>query len=243
MSSQASSGNKTSTPATNKRRSAAEKSKSKQIKFSPLEEDKTAKPKNFAEQFSLEKYMKQRGYAKFEHTKTDLYRFLDAFETGCGKMKYDDRQKMSSLLFFLGPEEEMEYLNIRNQQSPADWEELKQMFTDFYHTTVYDRTFGYLVGTCTGGSVHKFAQKKVEVLRNFLKTVTDCDMIQIISWALPESFQRHVMPKMFFKIDSFLKAIKEYEEQIENEEEEQSINSNVGDEQDDEEISNNLANA
>lgn len=145
----------------NKRRSVAGSSKAKQVKFSPLEEEKVAaEPKNLVEQFSLEKYMKQRGYPKFDHTKMDLYRFLDAFETGCDKMKYDGRQKMSSLLFYLGSEEEVAYFNIRNYQSPADWEELKQMFTDFYHTTVYDRTFRYLTGAYTDGSVHEFAQKK-----------------------------------------------------------------------------------
>lgn len=161
--------------------------------------------------------MMQRRYSKFSHNKMDLYRFLEAFETGCGKMKYDDSQKMSSMLFYLEKEEEGAYLTILTHQCPADWEEFKQMFIDYYHKTVYERTFNYLTVTFKEGSLHSFVKKKVEVLRNYLKTLTDCDLIQIIGWSLPENVQRFIMPKLCYKVNTFLEAIQEYENLIESE--------------------------
>ena len=213
--------NKTPTLGT---RSASRKRKSscavpgKNDKLSPLEEEKTkTKATVVKEIFSLEKYMSQRGFTKFNHTKMDLYQFIDAFETGAKRMKYDDRQKLTSFLFFLDLVEEVTYLNIRSHQNPADWEEFKQIFIDSYHKTIYGRCFKYISVEYKDGSIYNFAKKKVEVLRYYLKSIPDCDLIQMITWALPDECQRSVMPMLCTTMDAFLKAVKEYEEEEEEE--------------------------
>lgn len=138
------------TRSSNRKRKSSCTAPVKSVRLSPLEEEKASKTKAtvIKEVFSLEKYMSQRGYKKFDHTKMDLYQFLDAFETGAKRMKYDDRQKLTSFLFFLDLVEEVTYLNIRSHQNPADWEEFKQIFIDNYHKTIYDRCFLYNV-QCT----------------------------------------------------------------------------------------------
>lgn len=128
---------------------------------------------------------------------------------------------MTSFLFFLDLVEEVTYLNIRSHQNPADWEEFKQAFIDSYHTTIYDRCYKYSSTKYTDGSIHLFAKKKAEVLRYYLKSIPDCDLIQMIMWTLPEECQRNVMPMLCTTLDAFLSAVKEYEEDAEEEEDEE----------------------
>lgn len=196
----------------------------KNDKFSPLEEQKTKKIVVQKEVFNIESYMIQRGFKKFDHNKMDLYRFLDAFETGAAKMKYDDRQKLTSFLFFLEEIEESTYLTIRSHQSPADWEEFKEIFIDYYHKTIYDRSYKYLSAKYVDGSIATFAQKKVEVLRYFLKTIPTIDLIQMVSWTLPEECQRTIMPMLCSTLDSFYEAIQDYENEEEEKEGEDTEN-------------------
>lgn len=57
-------------------------------------------------------------------------------------------------------------------------------------------------------------------MRYYLKSVPDCDFIQMILWTLPDECQRNVMPRLCTTMDSFLKAVKEYEEEGDEEDEE-----------------------
>ena len=208
-------------------RSVARKRKSsfsisKDNNLSPLEEEKIASArKNIVtkETFSLEVYMTQRGFKKFDHTKMDLYRFIDAFETGCKVMKYNDREKLTSFLFFLDQVEENTYLTIRTHQAPSEWEEFKQIFIDYYHNTIYGRGYKYLCCKYTQGSILKYVQKKIEVLRFYLKSCPDVDIIQLVSWTLPDECQKNIMPKLCSTTKAFFDAIREYEEENEDEEE------------------------
>lgn len=206
---------------TNRKRKSSSTLPVKNDKLSPLEEEKTLSMNTaIKEVFTLEKYMSQRGFSKFNHSKMDLYQFIDAFETGAERMKYDDRQKLTSFLFFLDLVEEVTYLNIRSHQNPADWEEFKQLFIDSYHKTIYDRCFKYVSVKYTEGSIYQFAKKKVEVLRYYLKSIPDCDLIQMITWTLPDECQRNVMPLLCTTLVAFLNAVKEYEDENEEEDEE-----------------------
>ena len=65
-----------------------------------------------------------------------------------------------------------------------------------------------------------FAKKKCEVLKNYLKSIADVDLIQLISWSLPKECQKSVMPMIHTKLSSFLEALKKYEEDFEKEPEE-----------------------
>lgn len=122
---------------------------SKKVKFSPLEEDKKKQQiASSKDPFTLATYMSQRGFSKFEYKKMDLYAFLDAYQTGCKRMKLTESQVLNNLLCFLGDEEARTYMSIRMHHNPADWEEFSQMLISHYHDTVYERTFVHLTEKC-----------------------------------------------------------------------------------------------
>ena len=64
--------------------------------------------------------MSERGCAKFERKKMDLYRFIDAYQTGCKRLKLDKLQVFNNLLCFLGEEESRAYMSIRMHHNPAE---------------------------------------------------------------------------------------------------------------------------
>ena len=110
------------------------------------------------------------------------------------------------------------------------------MFIEAYHEKVYDRNFNYLSSEWKEGSLYTFAKKKSEVLRCFLKTLSDMDLIQLISWSLPKECQRFVMSKLFTSIAKFLDAVEEYDESLIEEDEEE--NQNEDDEENEDENQN-----
>lgn len=64
-----------------------------------------------------------------------------------------------------------------------------------------------------------FAKKKCEVLQCYLinKSIPDVDLIQLISWSLPKECQKTVMPMIHTNLNSFLEALKKYQEEFEKE--------------------------
>lgn len=79
-------------------------SRTPKVKFSPSDHSKRknecVSSKSSANQtFSLQLHMESGGFAKFNYRNTDLYRFLDVFETGCKKAKLDDEDMIASLCF------------------------------------------------------------------------------------------------------------------------------------------------
>lgn len=133
-------------------------------------------------------------------------------------MKLDKEQMLNNLLCFLGQDEGKTYMMIRMHHHPSDWDELKQMFVDHYHETVYGRTFSYLTIECPKNSTFLYAKKKCEVLRCYLKSISDGDLIQLISWSLPYECQKAVMPNIYTNLNSFLSALEKYQEEFDKEE-------------------------
>lgn len=158
----------------------------------------------FTETFSLDKHMLQAGFAKFDPYSMDIYRFLNTFEKGCEKLKYNGNQMMATLLFFLERPDDQVYLDIRVHNNPSEWKDFRSIFVKHYHSNIYDRYFKYLSQQWQEGSLYKFAKKKSEVLRKCLKATSESDLIQIITWSLPTECQQEVMPKLFSNINSFL---------------------------------------
>ena len=69
-------------------KASAKNPQTHKVKFSPSEYSKRKNEclpstNSAKEAFSLQSHMEGRGFAKFNFKNADLYRFLDAFETGC----------------------------------------------------------------------------------------------------------------------------------------------------------------
>lgn len=129
--------------------------------------------------------MVERGFGKFNFRKMDIYRFMDAYESGCKKMKLNDEDMIAMLLFFLDSDTKKDYLELQIQNPSSSWKEFRANWVNKYHKQTYNYCWKYLSSQYIEGPFTEFARKKSEVIRKFCKLIPDTDLIQIINWSLP----------------------------------------------------------
>lgn len=167
--------------------------------------------------FDLNKHMCDHGYAKFNYKKVDLYRFLNAYEKGCNKLKMTDEDKISHFFLYLDQNAKRTYMELQVYNPNSDWSEFKQQWIDYFHEQTYDRLWNHLTTRETNDNLVEFAQKKYEVLRSFFKTVSDLEIIQLINVSMPKYIQSTLMSKMFSSFPAYIKFVQEEEEKAEEE--------------------------
>ena len=82
---------------------------------------------------------------------------------------------------------------LSNVHRPLSWHNLRSNFC------LPDRTLSWSLLVC---------KTKCEVLKNYLKSIPDADLIQLVSWSLPKECQKSVMPMIHTKLSVFLDAFK-----------------------------------
>lgn len=125
------------------------------------------------------------------------------------------------------------YLELQVYNPVTEWDEFKQLWIDNFHEKTYDRLWTYLTTRETNGNLVEFAQKKHEVLRNFFKTISDLEIIQLINVSMPQYIQSTLMSKMFSSFSGYIKFVKEEEEKLKQMEEDEE--NEEEDEEEDEE--------
>ena len=167
--------------------------------------------------FDLNKHMHDYGFAKFDYKKVDLYRFMDAYEKGCSKLKFNDEDKIANFFLYLGQDAKREYLELQVYNPVSDWQDFKNLWVDNFHERTYDRLWNHLTANEPHENLGEFAQKKYEVFRNFFKTVSDLEAIQLINLSMPKDIQPKSMAKMFTSFPAYIKFLKEEAEKREEE--------------------------
>lgn len=118
--------------------SKVKKTQTPKVKFSPSDHSKRKNESlpsssSAKETFSLQSHMENRGFSKFNFRNVDLYRFLDAFETGCKKSKLNDEDMIASLLFFLNSESKKDFMELQVYKPSSTWNDFRTNWTNKYH--------------------------------------------------------------------------------------------------------------
>lgn len=142
-----------------------------------------------------------------------MYRFLNTYETGCKKLKLNDEDMIAMFMFYLNADLKKEFMELQIYKPSATWEEFRSNWAEKYHEQTYQYCWKYLSSTYSQGLLSEFARKKSEVIRKFCKTISDSDLIQIISWSFPIEIQKMIMPKLITTLSNYFKELEKFDSQ------------------------------